>query len=491
VVVKDQEQADKVLEVLEQLPLLKSIIVIDMKGMRNYHNSRIISYNEVEDIGRQHDHREPNLFDGLVQQTQPEDVAFIVYTSGTTGDPKGAMISHRSVLHQVIHGVLPILHINKKDKILSYLPLCHILERDFSMAVHLVVGNIVNFAESIQTVQKDIQEISPTFFAAVPRILEKMHSEFQIKMENSSRFKRALSLFWIPVGEKIAEYRLNQKKIPPWWLFLYLLGYLFCFRPIRDKLGLLRCRVLMTGGAPIAPEILMFLRALGVNALEMYGATETSGACSGPSKRVKYGSVGEPIEGIEFRLDKNGEILFKGDSIFVGYYRDNQGTNRTIRDGWLHTGDVGELDEDGSLYIVDRIKDIIISSDGKNISPSEIENKIKCSPYMKEAMVIGDKRKFLTALIQIDYENVGNFATNQKIAYTTYKSLAKNPTIYELVQGELDKVNKTLARVESIKKFKIIEKELDQDDNELTATQKVRRKQVTELFREEIDAMYH
>jgi long-chain acyl-CoA synthetase len=223
----------------------------------------------------------------------------------------------------------------------------------------------------------------------------------------------------------------------------------------------------------------------------MYGLTETSGTASGPHQSLKYGSVGEPCQALEFRLDKSGEILFSGDSVFVGYYRDGKGTREVISDGWLHTGDVGKLDEDGHLYIVDRIKDIIITSGGKNISPSEIENKLKCSPYIKEAMVIGDRRPYLTALLQIDYENVSNFAQNNKIPYTTFRSLAQNPAINQLLRKEVEKVNETLAQVETIKKFILIEKELDQDDNELTATQKVRRKQVSELFRSEIEALYH
>jgi long-chain acyl-CoA synthetase len=247
----------------------------------------------------------------------------------------------------------------------------------------------------------------------------------------------------------------------------------------------------MSGGAPIAPEILDFFRALGIYTVEMYGLTETSGTAAGPHHFIKYGSVGEPCQALEFRLDEGGEILFMGDSIFVGYYRDEKGTREVIAEGWLHTGDVGKLDEDGHLYIVDRIKDIIITSGGKNISPSEIENKLKCSPYIKEAMVIGDRRPYLTALLQIDYENVSNFAQNNKIAYTTFRSLAQHPDIYELLQRELEKVNETLAQVETIKKFILIEKELDQDDNELTATQKVRRKQVSELFKSEIETLYH
>jgi long-chain acyl-CoA synthetase len=491
VVVKDQEQADKVLAVKEKLPLLKKMIVIDMKGMRHYDEPFMISYRKVEALGGQLDQENSSLFRTFVDQTQPEDVALIVYTSGTTGHPKGAMISHRNIIHQTVHGTMPILHFTERDTLVSYLPLCHIFERNLSMCIPLVVGYTINFAESVHTVQQNIQEISPTFFAAVPRILEKIYSGIQIKMEDSTRLKKFLYHFWMPVGRKVSEYRMRHQRLPMGLFLAYLLGYLCSFRSIRDKIGLLRCRCLMSGGAPIAPEILDFFRALGIYTIEMYGLTETSGTAAGPHRSLKYGSVGEPCQALEFRLDESGEIHFAGDSIFVGYYRDEKGTREVIPDGWLHTGDVGKLDEDGHLYIIDRIKDIIITSGGKNISPSEIENKLKCSPYIKEAMVIGDRRPYLTALLQIDYENVSNFAQNSKIPYTTFRSLVQNPAIYELLQEEVEKVNETLAQVETIKKFILIEKELDQDDNELTATQKVRRKQVSELFRNEIEALYH
>jgi len=489
VVVKDQEQADKVLAVKENLPELKSIIVIDTKGLRHYDDPMLISYKEVETIGSKVNEHDPGLYQKLVDLTQPEDVAFIVYTSGTTGHPKGAMLTHRCHIHGILYGMQPILHFTEKDSLLSYLPLCHILERALSMSMPLVFGYTINFAESIDTVQQNIQEISPTFFAAVPRILEKMHSNIQIKLQDSTRFKRFMYHFWEPVGKKVSCYRLNRERVPIPWLLAYALGYLWCFRSIRDKLGMLRSRCLMSGGAPIAPEVLSFYRAMGVFTLEMYAMTEC-GAISGPHYKIKSGSVGEPCEAMECRLAPDGEILVKGDAVFIGYHRDPEATAEILQDGWLHTGDVGQMDEDGHLYIVDRKKDIIITSGGKNISPSEIENKIKCSPYVKEAVVIGDGRKFLSALIQLEYDNVGNWAQKNKIAYTNYKSLAENKAVYELIKKEVDEANESFARVEAIKKFKIMEKELDQDDEELTATQKVKRKVIAERFKKEIDELY-
>ena len=330
VVVKDQEQADKVLHVKEELPLLQKIIVIDMKGLRHYNEPLIISYKDVETLGRESLRKDPDAFSRLVAQGQAEDVAFIVYTSGTTGHPKGAMISHRNVIHQMLYALQPVLHFTDRDTLLSYLPLCHILERSLTMSMPLVFGYTVNFAESIDTVQQNIQEIRPTFFAAVPRILEKLYSGVQIKMEDTTRFKKFMYELWKPVGLRVSRYKMNNAQVPLQWLLLYALGYLCSFRSVRDKVGMLNCRCLMSGGAPIAPEVLTFFRSLGVRTVEMYGATETSGTISGPHVKIKDGSVGEPCQGLEFRLAEDGEIQVKGDSVFVGYYRDPEATNEVI-----------------------------------------------------------------------------------------------------------------------------------------------------------------
>jgi long-chain acyl-CoA synthetase len=489
IVVEDQEQVDKILDIKKELPLLKGIIVIDMKGLRHYDEPLIISYKQVEELGCKAEQKKAGYFEHLVSQTNTEDVAFMVYTSGTTGPPKGCMIQHQNHIY-TIRAINDIFKFTERDSVLSYLPLCHILERGISIAIPLVFGYTINFAESIDTVQENIQEISPSVFVAVPRILEKMYSTISIKLEDSTRFKRFMVRFWEPVGKKVAEYRMARKRIPFLWFLLYGLAYLVTLRSLRDKLGLLNCRLLMSGGAPIAPEILTFYHAMGINAIEMWAMTESCGGGTGPHHEIKPGSVGEPIRSVTMKLAGDGEILIKDDSVFAGYYRDPEATREILHDGWLHTGDVGQLDENGHLYIVDRKKDIIITSGGKNISPSEIENKMKCSPFIKEAIIIGDRRKYLTALIQIEYDNVGNWAQNNKIPYTNYKSLAQNNAVYELIKYETEKVNETLAKVETIKKFKIFEKELDQDDEELTATQKVKRKVIADRFKKEIDELY-
>lgn len=487
--VGDQEQADKILAIKDDLPGLQGIIVFDMKGLRDYTDPLIRSYQSVEEKGRVIDETDPDLFYQFVEKTRSEDTAFLVYTSGTTGLPKGCMIPHGNHMLN-IHGINNILKLSDRDSVVSYLPLCHILERGISMSIPLVFGYTINFAESIETVQDNIHEISPTFFAAVPRILEKMHSTVMLKIQDTTPFKRFMFNRFMPIGKRVAEYRMAKKRLPPHWLLLYGLAYLFVFRSIREKIGLLNCRILMSGGAPISPEILKFYHSLGVFAVELWAQTESCGGGTGPHHEVKPGSVGQPYSTLQLKLAEDGEILLHENSVFAGYHRDKKATDETIVDGWLLTGDVGEFDEDGHLYIIDRKKDIIITSGGKNISPSEVENTMKCSPFIKEAIVFGDGRKYLTALVQLEYDNVGKWAQAEKIPYTTYKSLAQNPDVFKFIEKEIIGLNENLARVEQIKKFLILDKELDQDDEELTATQKVKRKVIEKQFQTEIESMY-
>lgn len=485
----DQEQADKIIFVKDKLPELAGIILFDMRGMRHYDDPLIMSYRSVMEKGQNIDAADPELFYRFVDQTRPDDVAFLVYTSGTTGLPKGCMIPHN---HHVgnIYGINRILKLSEKDSIVSYLPLCHILERGLSISLPLAFGYTVNFAESIETVQENIHEISPTFFAAVPRILEKMHSTVMLKIKDTTRFKRFMFHLFHPVGKRVAEFRMARKRVPLHWLILYGLAYLFVLRSLREKLGLLNCRMMMSGGAPISPEILKFYHSLGVFAIEMWAQTESCGGGTGPHHEVKPGSVGQPYPPVQLKLAEDGEILLNAGSSFKGYHKNQQATDEVLVDGWLHTGDVGEFDDDGHLYIIDRKKDIIITSGGKNISPSEVENNLKCSPFIKETIVFGDGKKYLTAMVQIDYENTGKWAQDEKIPYTNYKSLAQNPDVYKFIEKEIARLNENLARVEQVKKFLIFDKELDQDDEELTATQKVKRKVIEKRFRKELEVLY-
>jgi long-chain acyl-CoA synthetase len=490
VVVKDQEQVDKVLQFLNDLPLLQKVIVIDTKGLRKYKVSHLISFKEAQKMGRTLYEQMPHFFDDCVRLTRSEDVAIIVYTSGTTGPPKGAMISHKGMI-SMVKGLSHVIMFRANDSVVSVLPLCHIAERMFSLIFPMYAGYTVNFAESVNTLQEDMREISPTAFLNVPRIWEKMHSNIMIRMQDAVFFKRWAFKAMMPIGEQVSQYKLKNKPVPLHWKFLYLIAYLSLFRPLKNQLGMLQTRIFASGAAPLSADLMRFYQSIGIWIQEGYGMTEMSGISFMPRvNEIKIGYVGKPIPGVEFKLGEDGEILQGGDLLFVGYYNNPKATEEAVMDGWLRTGDMGEVDQDGCLRITDRKKDIIITAGGKNIAPSEIENKLKFSPYIKEAIIIGDRRKYLTCLIQIEFENVANWAQNNRIPYTTYKSLATHPEVYKLIRNEVEEVNKYFSRVETIKKFTILEKELDPDDEELTATMKVKRSVVEKKFRDIIEAMY-
>lgn len=491
VIAGDQEQTDKVLEVKDNLPDLKKIIVIDMKGLRKYRTSLIISFEEVIRLGSELDKQKPSLFERLVDDTDPDNVALMVYTSGTTGKPKGAMISHQNAIASA-KNFLAATPLWEDDSIVSYLPLCHVAERSFSVFYPLVVGGItVNFAESINTVQENIREIAPTVFFAVPRIWEKMQSSHIMRMRDATWFKRLVDRWCLKKERKILEKETDEGKLKLPYKLIKRFCYIIHAYPVQKHFGLNKVRYTYAGGAPTPPEVFIFFHSLGVPIRNLYGSTECTGICSVHQGRdVRIGTTGPLAPGVELKIAEDGELIFKTEGVFQGYYRNPEATAKAVKDGWYYSGDVGELTEDGHLKITDRKKDIIITSGGKNISPQEIENEFKASPYIKDAVVIGDGRKYLTALILIEYDNVGKWAEDKHIAYTTFKDLSQKPEIFELVEEITKNVNKKFARVETIKKFTILDKELDQDDDELTATQKVRRKMVERKYKALIDKMY-
>ncbi len=490
VVCEDQEQTDKILEVINNLPRVKKIIVKDMKGLRKYPKDIIISFNEVEALGRQLAQTQPDLFLEEVKKGDSEDICIMIYTSGTTGPPKGAMVSHRNI-EATTWASAEAMEVTQDDTVVSYLPLCHVAEQIFSLYLPLYIGNTVNFAESIATIQNDLREIAPTLFLGVPRIWEKLHSSITINIQDSGRFKRWLFDRCMAVGYKKANRRLAKKKINPGLALAWWAGYWLMFRALQNYIGLRHARMCLSAAAKVSPEELLFLHAIGIFTREGYGMTE----CTGLSfihmgDDIKLGTVGKPIACIEYRLADDGELMKKGPSIFMGYYKNPEATAQTIIDGWLMTGDIAMVDEDGHVSIVDRKKDILITSGGKNIAPSLIENELKVSPYIKEAIVIGDGKKFISALIQIDFENVGKWATNRQIPYTTFKSLSVLPEVKDLIQEAVNDVNAKFARVENIRKFLLLTKELDHDDDEMTATMKVRRATIYKKFAGEIDTIY-
>ena len=490
VIVKDQEQADKILMIKDQLPFLEKMIVIDMKGLRKYDDPIITSFRGVEEIGKSIHEKSPSFFQEMIEHTKSDDVAIIVYTSGTTGPPKGAMLSHRNIT-SVLDSFFKVLPISRADSLVSVLPLCHVAERLFSLFIPMKSGSTINFAESIDTLQADMTELSPTIFLTVPRILEKIHSAVTIKMQDAHPVKRWAYYKFLPVGQRVAERKLSKQDVGIFLKIAFFFTYLFVFRPLRNRLGLLQVRECVSGAAPLSKDIMKFFHSIGLMVKEAYGSTECTGVFSMPvGDDIEIGTTGKPIPGWEYKIASDGEILMKGPGVFTGYFRDEEATRQAKRDGWLYSGDIGEFDEKGNLKITDRKKEILITASGKNIAPSEIENRLKFSPFIKEAIIIGDRRPYLTALIQIDFDNVADWAQRQEIPFTTFKSLSRDPEVYKLIRGEVDKANKEMSRIESIKKFVLLEKELDRDDDELTATMKVRREMIEKKYGGIIESLY-
>jgi long-chain acyl-CoA synthetase len=489
-VVEDQEQVDKVLEVRDALPRLEHIIVDDTRGLEDYRDPMLTSLREVQALGGDLQACEPHLYDELIAKGEPSDVALMAYTSGTTGMPKAAMISHRNLL-AMASGVMRIDPIHESDDMVSFLPFAWVGEQLMSVAIGLSAGATVNFPEKPETMREDLREIGPHLLLAPPRVWEAMCSEYQVKIADAGFIKRTAARTALAIGYRVAERQLNRQPVGLGWRLLSGLAYLLAFRSLQDKLGLSRVRYAYTGGAPLGPEIFKFFRAIGLNLKQVYGQTESSGICVlHPDGEVKPETVGRPTPGTEVRLSDTGEILIRGESVFLGYYKNPEATARALEDGWLHTGDAGLLDEDGHLVMIDRLRDVLPLADGSRFSPALIENKLKFSPYIREVVVMGENRPYIIALIQIDLGNVANWAESNRLPFTTFKDLAHKPEVYALITKEVARVNEDLPKVAQIRRFALFDKELHADDEELTRTQKVRRATVGEKYAELIEALY-
>ena len=488
--VENEEQLDKWLNFRDKVPGLQKVIVWDLEGLRHFEDPMVMTYDELLETGREIVEKSPGLFEKRMSEVTPEDLSVLIYTSGTTGPPKGAMLTHRNVTWMA-RAIVADDPVYDTDDVMSFLPLCHVFERLFSVFVHVTHGYTVNFIESLDTVTDNMREISPTMGYAVPRIWEKYLSAVYIKMSDATWFKKLLFGVALKIGKNRATLKMNFKPVPIYVESLYQLAHLMVFRKLKERLGFDRMRVAYSGAAPIAPDVLHFFQSIGVNLLEGYGQTEGSGVTTASRVgKVKFGMVGPPLPGVEVKIAEDGEILVKSPGVFKGYFRSPEATAETIKDGWLYSGDVGELDEDGYLRITDRKKDIIVTAGGKNITPQYIENKLKASLFINDAVVIGDRRKFLTSLIMIDEDNVVKYAQDNKIQFSTYRDLTQSDEIIKLIQGEMNQVNDTLARVEQVKKFTILPKKLYEEDGEVTPTMKVKRKYVNEAFGDLIEAMY-
>ena len=488
--VENEEQLDKWLMFKENVPQLIKVIVWDTEGLRAFKDPMVMTFSELLELGSKVAAERPGLFEKRAEEIGPEDLSVLIYTSGTTGPPKGAMLSHGNVTWMA-NAVCKTNEVYPSDEVLSFLPLCHIFERLFSVFVHIAYGYIVNFVEKPDTVTDNMGEISPTVGYAVPRIWEKYYSAILIRMSDATWFKKAVFFTALKIGQKRAAFLMDFKAVPSYLELLFKLAYFAVFRKLKERMGFDRFRVAYSGAAPISPDVLRFFQSIGVNLIEGYGQTEGTGVTTlSRTGKVKFGTVGPPLPETEIKIAEDGEILVKSPGVFKGYFKNEKASAETVKDGWLYSGDVGEIDNDGFLKITDRKKDIIITAGGKNITPQYIENKLKSSIYINDAVVIGDRRKFLSSLIMIDEDNVVKYAQDKKIQFSTYKDLTQAPEIQELIQGEIDKVNETVSKVESIRKFRVLPKKLYEEDGEVTPTMKVKRKSVNEAFKDLIDAMY-
>ncbi len=498
-IAEDQEQVDKALAVIDSCPDLERIVYIEPRGIRyHYTHPKLLAWKDLLALGAEHRIAHPGAVEERMAATTADDIATLIYTSGTTGPPKGAMLSVAnldfSIKTLIEEQGLAHPPANTSDFGLSYLPLCHIAERTFTIHQNAAAGVQMHFGESIATVQTDLREVQPTLLFGVPRIWERILAGVHIRLASASLLKRLNARYWLKVSQRIGDTLVRTGGRHTFGTRLtYAIGWLFFYRALRERIGMSRVRFASSGAAPIAPEVLKFFMGIGVPMHEIYGMTENAAISTvNHPGRIKLGTVGEAHPGVEIRLDEEtGEILTRSPAVFVGYFRDPEATRAAKdADGWLRTGDVGEWIDGTHLKITDRKKDILITAGGKNVAPSEIENSLKTSPYIKEAIVVGDRRPYLVALIGIELETVSDWAQRRGIAFTTYRDLSEKPEVVKLVQSIVDGVNSRLATVEQIKKFRMLPKELDHEDGELTATQKVKRAAIAKLFSDLVDDLY-
>ena len=497
VITGDQEQTDKVLDALasnDGLPALEAIVCIDTKGLRQYRQQQLMSFDRLCQLGDAHARENPEAnatLDRLISQGSPDDVSILVYTSGTTGPPKGAMLTHRNLVYAA-HAYAEMIGIaDKPFEAVSYLPLCHVAERCYGEVTHLVLGGTVSFAESIDTVALNIREIAPTVFVGVPRIYEKLQQGFLFRLGESGPFRQRFVKACLAWGRKLSD-RRQAGTTTALDRAGYALLYLVLFRNIQRHLGFARSRHRLCAGASISPETLRFFDIIGRPVSQGYGLTESGGvAFIQTESHHRLGGCGLPLPQTEWKLDSDGEILLRNPGIFKGYFLDENASTASVETGgWLRTGDIVEVMDNGEITVVDRKKAIIITAGGKNIAPSEIENALKDSEFIKEAIVVGEAKKYLGAIIQVDFDNVGRWARDNALPYTNYKSLSQLAEVHDLVERVVNETNKRFARVENIRRFAILEKELDHDDGELTATQKVRRALIEKKFARELAIIY-
>ncbi|MEZ5675978.1 long-chain acyl-CoA synthetase [Thalassovita litoralis] len=489
--VENDEQLDKFLEVRDEMPGLKKVIVFDRDGLATFSDPQVMFWDELMELGAAEAKANPKKFEQALEAVKPNDPRMLIYTSGTTGPPKGAMITHRNVIYQMFAGE-QTLEFFDTDELLCFLPLCHVLERLISVEFPILAGCKVNFAESPETVFDNLREVSPHSFTGVPRIWEKIYSRVTIMRSEAGWIGKAFLDWAVNAGMKKVAAIEEGKRLNPVAALNLALADVLVLRNLRNLVGLARTRRCTTGAAPISPDLLRWFEAIGVHLLEGYGMTETSGVATINTVAENHiGTVGPAIPGTQVRIAPDGEIQVGGPAVFGGYWNKPEKTAETLTDdGWLRTGDIGRLDNRGNLTITGRLKDIIITAGGKNITPAEIESKLKFSPYISDAVVIGDKRKYLTCLIMIDQENVERFAQERQIPYADFASLTRAKEVVELIGKVVTETNKSFAQVEQIKDFRLIDILLTAEDEELTPTMKLKRNYVNSRHAGLIDSMY-
>jgi long-chain acyl-CoA synthetase len=487
--VEDEEQLDKYLAIEQQLPLVEKVYVFDWRGLRDFHHDKVADIEDLYAQGREFGVRNNGLIESIAADGSSEDLAALVYTSGTTGMPKGAMLSQRYIIFQTLLAPRH-LRLSADDEILTYLPLCHIAERVFSGWLPIAHGATINFAESPETIAQNLQELSPTYMFAVPRVWEKFYSRITTAMSEATWIGRKAYDLALTTGLRRADKLIAGRALSMADKVGYALADRLVFRNIKKILGLNRAHSAASGAAPISPALLRWFLAIGIAIDELWGQTELGIVTTCQKGVLRFGTVGRAVPGTEVRIAGNGEIIACSAGQFSGYLNLPEKTAATVVDGWVHTGDVGELDEQGNLSITDRLKDIIITAGGKNITPSVIENELKFSPYISDAVIIGDKRKFLSCLIMIDQENVEHHAQTHSVPFTDYRSLCARPEIIALIEGEVSRVNAEFSSVEQVKKFRLIDVLLTAEDEELTPTMKLKRSYVSNKYRALIDSMY-
>jgi long-chain acyl-CoA synthetase len=494
-VVEDQEQVDKLLHVKRECPRLEYIIYDDPRGLRSYTEPFLMSLEQVQELGRKFALDNPGYFEAELAKGAADDIAIICYTSGTTGAPKGAMLSHRNLI-LTARNAIAREGLRGDEEVLAYLPMAWVGDHIFSYAQSILSGFTVNCPESASTVLHDLREIGPTYFFAPPRIWENILTNVMIRIEDAAWPKRKLVHGFLRLAQEIERLRLNRQPVPLWRRLLYPPGHLLVYGPLRDNLGLRRIRIAYTAGEAIGPEIFGFFRSLGINLKQVYGMTESSALISiQKDGDVRLDTVGTPLPALEIRISEQGEVLYRSPGVFQGYYKNPEATRQTLEDGWVHSGDAGFIDHDGHLKIIDRAKDLSRLADGTMFAPKYIENKLKFSPYIKEAVCIGQGRPYVTALINIDLAAVGNWAERRDLAYTSYTDLSQKPEVYDLIHQEVVRVNQslsedTLLQGAQIRKYLILHKELDPDDQEITRTRKVRRGFIAQKYAPLIEALY-